>query len=209
MTVAIYARVSTTDQDCKVQLAELRRYAEARGWDVYREYVDSGYSGKTANRPALKACIADAKAHRFDAIAVWKLDRWGRTVAQLAQDVIDFDSWGIRFIAVETGIDTDKANAMSRFMLHIMAAFAELERAMINERVIAGVRHAQKHGTKSGLPIGRPLVVFDRDEVRRMAADGISVRQIAESLGLSVGTVSRTVSSGKLIKSLKLLERTQ
>jgi putative DNA-invertase from lambdoid prophage Rac len=195
LTVALYARVSTTDQRCAVQLAELHRYADARGWTVCNEYVDKGFSGKTKERPALKRCLTDAKAHRFDAILVWKLDRWGRTVAQLSQDILDFDSMGIRFIAVEQGIDSDKANAMSRFMVHIMSAFAELEREMIQERVLAGVRHAQKHGTKSGKPIGRPRVARNRPEVWAMKDAGKSIREIAATTKLSHGTVQRIVAA--------------
>jgi putative DNA-invertase from lambdoid prophage Rac len=195
MNVALYARVSTTDQRCEMQLSELRRYTGARGWTIHKEYVDKGFSGKTKERPALKQCLADAKAHRFDAILVWKLDRWGRTVVQLSQDVHDFDSMGIRFLAIEQGIDTDKANAMSRFMLHIMAAFAELEREMINERVIAGVRHAQKHGTKSGLPIGRPRVIVNRKKVWDMKDKGRNIREISATLKLSHGTVQRALAA--------------
>jgi DNA invertase Pin-like site-specific DNA recombinase len=198
LTVAIYARVSTTDQRCEIQLAELRRYAAARGWEVRREYVDKGFSGKTKDRPALQRCLADARAHRFDAILVWKLDRWGRTVAQLAQDVLDFDSMGVRFIVVDQGIDTDKANSMSRFMLHIMAAFAELEREMINERVIAGVRHAQKHGTKSGQPIGRPRAVVSKTKVWKLKDAGHSIRDIAATLKYSHGTVQRILAGDRV-----------
>jgi len=195
MTVALYARVSTADQRCEMQLAELNRYADARGWTVYKEYVDKGYSGKTKERPALKRCLADAKAHRFDCILVWKLDRWGRTVAQLSQDIHDFDSMGIRFIAVEQGIDSDQANAMSRFMVNILSAFAELEREMINERVVAGVRYAQKHGTKSGKPIGRPRVAHDRPEVWALRDAGKSIREIAATLEMSHGTVQRILAA--------------
>src|SRR5665213_1116796 len=165
LTVALYARVSTTDQHCDIQLAELHRYADARGWTVFKEYVDKGFSGGKRSRPAIDRCLIDARAHRFDVILVWKLDRWGRTVAQLSQDILDFDFMGIRFIAVEQGIDSDKANAMSRFLVHIMSAFAELEREMIHERVVAGVRYAQKHGTKSGKAIGRPRVAHSRPDV--------------------------------------------
>jgi len=196
LTVALYARVSTADQRCEMQLAELNRYAVARGWTVYKEYVDKGFSGKNKERPALKRCMADAKAHRFDCILVWKLDRWGRTVVQLSQDILDFDSMGIRFIAVEQGIDTDKANAMSRFMVNIMSAFAELEREMIHERVIAGIRYAQKHGTKPGKKaIGRPRVARDRPEVWKMKEAGNSIRQIAAALRMSHGTVQRIVAA--------------
>jgi DNA invertase Pin-like site-specific DNA recombinase len=108
------------------------------------------------------ARVADAKARKFDAIAVWKLDRWGRTVQQLVNDILDFDSAGIRFIAITQGIDSDSSNPISRLLLHIMSAFAEFERAVINERVVAGIRNAQSKGTRSGRPIGRPKRIFNR-----------------------------------------------
>jgi putative DNA-invertase from lambdoid prophage Rac len=198
LTATIYARVSTTDQRCEMQLAELRRYADSRGWATYKEYVDKGFSGKTSDRPALVRCLADAQAHRFDVILVWKLDRWGRTVAQLSRDILDFDSMGVRFIAVEQGIDTDKANAMSRFMVHIMAAFAELEREMLNERVTAGIRHAQKHGTKKGNPFGRPRKIFDRSRVWALRDQDVSIRDIAAKLKLTHGTVQRTLAGARV-----------
>jgi len=84
---------------------------------------------------------------------------------------------------------------MSRFMLHIMAAFAELEREMINERVIAGVRHAQKHGTKSGLAIGRPRVIVNQKEVLAMKEKGKNIREISATLKLSHGTVQRALAA--------------
>jgi putative DNA-invertase from lambdoid prophage Rac len=198
LTAALYARVSTADQRCEMQLAELRRYVESRGWVNYREYVDKGFSGKTGNRPALARCLVDAKAHRFDVILVLKLDRWGRTVAQLSRDIVDFDSMGVRFIAIDQGIDTDKANAMSRFMLNIMSAFAELEREMINERVTAGIRHAQKHGTKKGNPFGRPQKIFDRCKVWALRDQGVSIREIAAKLKLPHGTVQRTLAGARV-----------
>jgi len=122
--LAIYARVSTADQQCEMQLRDLRQYAAARGWNVAGEYVDTGRSGKNADRPSLKRCVAAAKTRKFDAIAVWKLDRWGRTVQQLVNDIIDFDSAGIRFIAITQGIDTDASNPKSRLLVHVMAAFS-------------------------------------------------------------------------------------
>jgi putative DNA-invertase from lambdoid prophage Rac len=189
--VAIYARVSTTDQRCEMQLRDLRQYAEARGWTLAGEYVDTGWSGKNAERPELRRCIADAKARQFDAIAVWKLDRWGRTVQQLVNDVLDFDSAGIRFIAITQGIDTDSSNPISRLLLHIMAAFAEFERAVINERVVAGIRNAQAKGTRSGNPIGRPKRIFNRAEVIEMRQAGLSLAQISAATGLPKTSIRR------------------
>jgi len=189
--VAIYARVSTLDQKCEMQLRDLRQYAAARGWTLAGEYVDNGYSGKNTNRPELKRCVADAKARKFDAIAVWKLDRWGRTVAQLVSDILDFDSAGIRFIAITQGIDTDSSNPISRLLLHIMAAFAEFERAVINERVVSGIRNAQVKGTRSGKPIGRPKRVFNRGQVLEMRQAGLSLAQISSATGLPKTTIRR------------------
>ena len=189
--VAIYARVSTTDQQCEMQLRDLRQYAAARGWTLAGEYVDTGWSGKNAERPELRRCIADAKARQFDAIAVWKLDRWGRTVQQLVNDVLDFDSAGIRFIAITQGIDTDSSNPISRLLLHIMAAFAEFERAVINERVVAGIRNAQARGTRSGNPIGRPKRIFNRAQVIEMREAGLSLAKISAATGLPKTTIRR------------------
>jgi len=189
--LAIYARVSTADQQCEMQLRDLRQYATARGWTLAGEYVDTGWSGKNAERPALRRCVADAKARKFDAIAVWKLDRWGRTVQQLVNDIIDFDSAGIRFIAITQGIDTDASNPISRLLLHIMSAFAEFERSVIVERVIAGVRNAQAKGTRSGKPIGRPKRIFNRAQVLKMRESGSSLTQISAATGLPRTTIRR------------------
>lgn len=195
--VGLYARVSTADQDCEMQLIELRQYATARGWTVVGEYVDTGWSGKNADRPALKRCIADARGRKFDAVAVWKLDRWGRTVQQLVNDILDFDSAGIRFIAITQSIDTDATNPMSRLLLHILAAFAEWERSIIKERVACGMKKAQKIGTKSGKPIGRPVIIVDRKAVWDRRAEGATLSELQDEFGLTRGTVQRLIGIQK------------
>lgn len=194
MKVAIYARVSTTDQDCGMQLSELRQYMKARGWELSQEYVDTGFSGRNANRPEIKRCLNDAKLHKFDVIVVWKLDRWGRSVEQLSTDVKNFDSMGIRFIAVTQGIDTDKSNPMSRLFLHIMSAIAEFEVELIRERVLAGVRNAQQNGTRSGKSIGNQRKVFRRDLAEDMRLQGMSIRQIGKALNVAPATVARCLA---------------
>lgn len=191
MNVALYARVSTTDQQCEMQLAEMRTYVKARGWKIYKEYVDTGFSGKDKERPEVKKCMADARKRAIDCIMVWKLDRWGRTVNQLSTDILDFDSMGIRFIAITQNIDTDKSNPMSRLVLHIMAAIAEFEREVILERVKAGLEHAKLHGTKSGKDIGRPRKIFDREGMKKMRAEGASLAQVANKYGITKTTVRR------------------
>lgn len=193
MRAAIYARVSTADQCCEMQLSELRQYAAARGWDIAGEFVDEGFSGKNGKRPALKRCLEDARKRKFDAILAWKLDRWGRTVHQLVNDIKDLDSMGVRFISLRDNIDTDQSNPTSRLMLHIMGAFAEFERAVIVDRVQAGVRNAQKNGTRSGKAIGRPVKVFDRQKVRDLRNGGASLRDIALATGQPVTSVRRAL----------------
>ena len=200
MKVAIYARVSTSDQDCAMQLAELREYCSRRAWDMSREYVDTGWSGKKSSRPALNHLMGDAKLHLFDAILVWKLDRFGRSVADLTQNIQCLESFGIRFLAVSQAIDTDHSNPTSRLMLHVLAAIAEFEAEIIRERVKAGVEHAKKVGTRSGKPNGRPRRIFRIDELVRMRQEGVSFPELARRLGIGQGTARRayakTLSAG-------------
>jgi DNA invertase Pin-like site-specific DNA recombinase len=178
-------RVSTADQSCDLQLRELREYGARRGWNITAEYVDRGWSGAKANRPELNRLMEDARRRRFDAVLVWKLDRWGRSVADSVKSIQELVSLGIRFLAVTQNIDTDESNPMSRFLLHIMAAFAELEREIIRERVVAGVRAARSNGKQ----LGRPKRVFRRDEAVRLREQGMSWRKIAARLGVPVTTV--------------------
>ena len=185
MKVALYCRVSTNDQNCEMQLRELREYAKTRKWRITAEYVDTGWSGSKANRPELNKLMADARARRFDAVLVWKLDRWGRSIRDSINSIQELVGLGVRFIAVTQNLDTDESNPMARFMLHIMAAFAELERELIRERVVAGVRVARANGKH----LGRPKRVFRRDEALRLRNEGWSWRRIATELGVPVMTV--------------------
>jgi len=187
---AIYARVSTTDQNCEMQIRELREYSTRRGWTIAGEYVDTGWSGAKASRPELERIMRDAWHHRFDAILVWKLDRFGRSVLNLSQHLAQLNSWGIRFIAISQGLDTDQSNPTCRLLLHILAAVAEFEREMIRERVKAGMA-AAKH---KGKHLGRRKVVFDRHKALAMRSCGASVRAIAAKFGVGIGTIHRLLS---------------
>src|SRR5215469_13190441 len=146
MKTAIYSRVSTSDQNCEMQLRELREYCSRRGWDVSAEYIDAGWSGAKASRPQLDRLMQDARRRRFDAVAVWKLDRWGRSLAHLVQSVQELSGLGVRFVAVTQNIDSDESNPIARLLMHLMAAFAEFERELIRERVKAGVLNARAKG---------------------------------------------------------------
>ena len=197
---AIYARVSTTDQNCEMQLKDLRSYVQARGWEI-REFVDTGWSGAKSSRPELDKLMADARARRVDVIAVWKLDRWGRTLAHCLASIEELRSLGVRWISMTQGLDTDESNPMARAMLGMMSVFAEFEREMIRERTHAGQKAyraaytaghvgTQRH-SKSGkdLPVGRRKVMFDRKRAKSLRDKGQSFRQIARELGVSVGTI--------------------
>ena len=96
---ALYARVSTTDQNCEMQLRELREYIAPRDWKNGGEYVDTGFSGAKASRPALDRLMADAAKRKFDCVVVWKLDRFGRSVLNLSQQLAALTSFGVRFVA--------------------------------------------------------------------------------------------------------------
>ncbi len=191
MKVALYARVSTMDQDCAMQLREMREFVARQGWTIAREYVDRGESGSKASRPRLNALMADAARKRFGAVLVWKLDRFGRSVAQVLANVTLLDSYGVRFVSVTQSIDSDHGSPMGRFLLHLFASLAELERGMILERVNAGIANAQALGKHCG----RPRKVFRRDEAIRLHAAGESVRMIASKLGVSSMTIQRCIKT--------------
>ena len=185
MRCAIYARVSTTDQNCEMQLRELREYIQRRGWEPAAEYVDTGWSGTKASRPQLDRLMVDARAHRFDCILVWKLDRFGRSVVHLSHSLGDLRSWAVRFIAVTQSIDTDQANPTSNLLLNILAAIAEFEREMIVERVKAGVKEAKRKGKHCG----RPKKVFPRGRALELRKQGKSWAAVASELGVPISTV--------------------
>ena len=121
---AIYARVSTVDQEPKNQLRELRRYVEARGWEA-TEFVDRGVSGAKDRRPALDRLVNDAKRRRFDVLVCWRLDRLGRNLRHLVTLLDDLQALGVAFVSLGEGIDC--TTPAGRLQLHILAALAEFE----------------------------------------------------------------------------------
>src|SRR5690242_5071002 len=192
MKTAIYARVSTADQHNAIQIRELTEYVQRRGWELAAVYQDT-MSGAKANRPGLDKLMADARQRRFDAVLVWKLDRFGRSLVHCVSGIQDLASMGIRFIATSQGLDTDESNPASNLLMHILAAVAQFERELIHERVSAGMKAARKHGTKTGNPIGRPRRIFDREEVVRPRRTGLSIERIANQMRIGVGTVVRVM----------------
>jgi putative DNA-invertase from lambdoid prophage Rac len=194
MKAAIYARVSTTDQTNAIQVRELKEYVERRGWEIAGIYQDQ-MSGAKASRPGLDQLMADARLRRFDAVVVWKLDRFGRSLVHCVSGIQELASMGIRFIATSQGLDTDESNPASKLLLHILAAVAQFERELIRERVSAGMRAAKAHGTKTGNAIGRPRRIFDRSEVVRLRATGLSIERVARQMRIGVGTAVRVLKA--------------
>ena len=177
--VAIYARVSTTNhgQDASLQTRELRDYCERRGWQIAGEYVDTGISGAKDRRPELDRMMVDAHKRRFDVVAVWKFDRFARSVSHLLRALDTFRVLRIEFVSLSESLDT--ATPAGRMVFTVLGAVAELERSLIAERVRAGLRNARAKGKR----LGRPRVAVDVARIGRLRTQGRSVREIASQLG--------------------------
>src|SRR5690348_11627609 len=188
--VALYARVSTlNNQDPEMQLAELREYAGRRGWQIVEEFTDQGVSGCKESRPALNRLMADACRRRFDAILVWKIDRFGRSLKHLVNALAELAALGVAFISLRDNLDFTTPSG--RLMFQIIGAMAEFERGLIQERVCAGLRNARAKGRR----LGRPRVALDISKVTALRASGASWRAISRELKISVGTLHRAVQS--------------
>src|SRR6266404_4859998 len=166
MRIGIYARVSTKDQSCEMQLRDLRSYCAARGFEVVREYIDVGQSGAKDSRPELNKLIDDARKRQFDAVVVWRFDRFARSTKHLLLALEEFRSLGIQFISYQENIDT--SSPLGQALFTIVSAVAQLERDLIRERISAGIRNARACGKH----LGRPRRVVNHDEVHRLRAGG-------------------------------------
>lgn len=191
MKVAIYARVSTDyGQNPETQLLPLRQLSAARGWQIHREYIDQAQSGMKASRPALDDLMRDARRRAFDAVVVWRFDRFARSLKHLVLALEEFDSLGIQFISQQEQIDT--STPMGKAMFAIIGAMAELERNLIVDRVKAGIARRRAEG----LPVGGRPRVFNRQRLLEMREAGASQREIARALGISNGTVWNALKKG-------------
>jgi DNA invertase Pin-like site-specific DNA recombinase len=211
--VALYARVSTAKcekcgkiraehdnhdhdfkgQDPEVQLRELREYVERRGWQVADVYTDVGVSGAKASRPDLNRLMTDAGRRRFDAVVVWRFDRFARSVSHLLRVLEQFQALGIDFVSLSENVDT--STPTGKMVFTVLGAVAELEHSLIVERVKAGLRNARAKGKK----LGRPRTPVDDSKVKELRDSGTSWRAIARQLGLTLGTVRRASQrSGEL-----------
>ena len=194
MQIAIYARVSTNNgQDPEVQLRELREYCQRRGWEITREYVDVGISGGKEKRPELDKLLHDAHRRYFDAVVVWRFDRFARSVSHLLKALENFRSLGIEFVSLSEQVDT--STPTGKMIFTVLGAVAELERSLIVERVRAGLRNAKAKGKK----LGRPRKAASPELISRMRAEGASWRAIGAKLGVSAATALH--AAGRLRRS--------
>ena len=200
-----YVRVGTTtkarrgdpttfEQNPDVQEQPLRDLARQRGWTFQKVYSDRA-SGSKEQRVGLNALMRDARRGLFDVVVVWRFDRFARSVKQLVLALEEFRALGIDFLSHQEALDT--STPMGKAMFTVIAAMAELERSIIRERVVAGLEHAQRNGTRSGKPVGRPRVIFDRERAIQLQQQGLSLRQIARELGVGVTTVRRACLDGR------------
>ena len=188
MRVALYARVSTLNgQHPEMQLAELGEYASRRGWNVVGKYVDAGISGSKESRPELNRLMADAHWRKFDVVLCWKIDRFGRSLRHLVNALADLDAYGVAFVSLKDNLDLSTPSG--RLMFQIIGAMAEFERALIQERVRAGLKSARARGKR----LGRPRIAVDAAQVAQLRASGASWREIGECLSVGVGTAVRAL----------------
>src|SRR6202047_846481 len=166
MRIGIYARVSTKDQSCELQIRDLRAYCQARRFDLVREYMDVGQSGAKESRPELDKLMNDARKRQFDAIVVWRFDRFARSTKHLLTALEEFRALGIQFISYQENVDT--STPLGQALFTIVSAVAQLERDLIRERVTAGIRNARANGKK----LGRPKSGVDRERILEWKAEG-------------------------------------
>ena len=187
---ALYARISTANngQSPEMQLRELREYCERRCWQIAGEYIDAGISGSKDTRPELDRMMRDAHKRRFDVVAVWKFDRFARSVSHLLRALDTFRALGIEFVSLSEALDT--ATPAGRMVFTVLGAVAELERSLIAERVRAGLRNARAKGKR----LGRPRLIVDTTGIAHLHAQGRSVRDIAAQLGYSRSLVHKTLA---------------
>jgi DNA invertase Pin-like site-specific DNA recombinase len=177
-----------------MQTRELREYAERRGWTVFAEYVDIGISGTKETRPELDRLMADAHRRRFDAVVVWKFDRFARSVSHLLRALETFRAQGIEFVSFSEQLDT--STPAGKMVFTVLGAVAELERGLIVERVKAGLRNARAKGKQ----LGRPKKILDTKRIATLRANGVGWKRIAAEMGVGVGTIYRVALDGSKIR---------
>ena len=187
MQVALYARVSTNNhhQDPEVQLKDLRSFCQYKGWEIVEVYVDKGVSGTKSSRPELNRLMEDAKSNKFQAVIVWKFDRFARNAKHMLHALEVFQQHGVTFVSTTENIDT--STATGKMVFTIIAAVAEMERSNTVERIHAGLRLARSKGHKPG----KKRQALDLGAIRARITQGESLRTVAKDLNISPALLSR------------------
>ena len=185
LRVGLYARVSTHDQQTlPLQLDALRAYVAQRGWIVVTEVRDVG-SG-ALHRPQREHILQAARRRQIDAVLVWRLDRWGRSVADLMVTLQELSELGIGFVSLTEAFDL--TTPTGRAMAGLLAVFAQFEREILRERVCAGIAQARQQRKLHGRP---PTARRKAPQIRKLFADGLSKRAIARQLAIRRTSVRR------------------
>lgn len=189
--LALYARVSTTDQNTTVQLEALRRYAGDRGGEAAAmEFVDHGVSGVKDSRPALDEMLEAVRLRRVGAVVVTKLDRLARSVRHLTNLAAELEALGVALVVLDQSIDT--GTPTGKLLFHVLGSIAEFEHGLIRERVRAGQESAKRRGVRFGRPETCDRATKAR--VMRLRRAGRTLVEIAELVGVSRRTVSRVLA---------------
>lgn len=190
---AIYARVSTTEQETERQEVELREYCEKRGWSI-KVYRDKGQSGAKSDRPALNALLHDIRCRKVDVVVVWALDRLARSLKQLLAISEECGAVGVDLIALRQSIDTTLPSG--RLTFQVLGAVAEFERELLRERVRSGMAQARRSGKHVGRPALRKFHPADIERMRLLRLQGASIRKLAAAFKTTQWMAARLTSMG-------------
>jgi len=192
-TVALYARVSTVDQSVEQQLQLLREYCQKSNYVIVGEFIDFGISAFKKRRPKYLELMEQARLRKVDAILVYKLDRWGRSVQEVVSSLENLKSYGVNFISyVEKEFDT--TSPTGQLMFHIVTAFAQFERDLISTRTKLRMAYLKSIGVK----LGRPKIKASYQTLSELRAKGLSLSQIGKEIGCDRSTVSKTLKRGTM-----------
>jgi putative DNA-invertase from lambdoid prophage Rac len=194
MRVALYARVSTHDQQTlPLQLEALREYAQRRNWQIEGEISEVASGAAATKRPQREALLQAAKRREVDAILVWRLDRWGRSVADLVNSLAELEAVGVAFVSVTEALDL--TTPAGRAMAAMVAVFAQFEREILKERIKAGIAQAKAQEKATGRP---QTAARQAEQMRQLHAQGISQAEIARRLGVGRTSVRRMLQGNVL-----------
>jgi DNA invertase Pin-like site-specific DNA recombinase len=184
---AIYLRVSTNEQNIENQRQVLINYLEQRGFELYKIYEDVG-TGSNEKRLQLNSLLSDARKRKFDAVLVWKFDRFARSTSFLIRTLDEFHALGIDFISYDENIDT--SSAMGKVMFTVISAFAEFEKSILISRTKLGLERARAEGKIIGRPKLEEAVI---GKINKLRKQGLSIGKIADKMKLSKGVIHKYI----------------